>query len=305
MEINTERIRDLAKIIRKLRYKPIFFDDPNLFPEYDDFIYPNYVFFLVAIDHRTGFKKRITHGSKKYHGSDIIFYLARRVQKQHPKFFTAENLKDVDAETVKKIFKINNEIINNPEQRAFLLRDCAKKLLKFSGNITNLFKDSEYYLMRKGNGILEKLRAFRAYEDPLMKKSYLLIKILKRQGMKIKDPHNLRFPIDGVLVRIALSSGIIVVDDRLRRRFENHLTPQESLELRELTSRALDLLSKYSKIDPDILDDILWCYGREIDEGKINTNLDKRMDKEALEEFLSFLKYKRAGKIKFPDTWYF
>ncbi|MBO8180757.1 MAG: hypothetical protein H0Z19_09845 [Archaeoglobus sp.] len=71
--IDEDRVRELAKILKRMNYKPITFDNPELFPEPDNFIYPNYVFFMVAIDHKTGFDVDF-----KYHGSDLLFYLARK-----------------------------------------------------------------------------------------------------------------------------------------------------------------------------------------------------------------------------------
>ena len=297
--LNMERIENLAKIVKRLKYKPISFDNPELFPEPDDYIYPNYVFFMVAIDHRTGFNKKW-----KYHGSDLLFYLARKKQIENPKFFTAENLVDINSAELRRVFTFRGVTVSRVEERAFLLRDCAKRLLKYyEGDVMNLFQKADFTV----KFILNRLREFRAYEDPLMKKSYLLIKILKRQGLKLKDPHNLSFPVDNVLVRLALSSGIINPGEKLMKKINSGimLTEKETETLRKMTEGALVILSKKSGIEPDILGDILWTYGREIDSDEVSTPIDDRVDRNALQDFITFIRSRFVRKIKFPPTWYF
>ena len=302
--IDEDRVKRFAGVLRRLRYRPISFDNPELFPEPDDYIYPNYVFFMVAIDHRTGFEK--STGSK-YHGSDLLFYLARKKQIEEPEFFTAKNLRDISAEDIRQIFTFKGVTVRSAEERAFLLRDCAEKLLeRYNGDVMRLFKKAEFTLSSE-KGILSRLKEFKAYEDPMMKKSFLLLKILKRQGLRVKDPYNLGFPVDSVLIRLALSSRIVEPDEDLMRKIDSgeRLTERETAILREMTGKALIMLSAEVGMEPDVLDDILWTYGREIDSEKIVTPLDERVDKEALRDFLLFIRSRFVKKIEFPPTWYF
>jgi hypothetical protein len=294
--IDESRVKEFAEIVRRLKYRPISFDNPELFPEMDDCIYPNYVFFMVAIDHRTGFDVDF-----KYRGSDLLFYLARKKQKEDSEFFTAKNLVNVTAEDLKKIFCFRGRTVWDVEERALLLRDCAEKLLHdYDGDFVNLLKKSEFEV----NRIVERLRFFRAYEDPLMKKSFLLLKILKRGGYGIKG--DLIIPVDSVLVRVAISSGILKVDEEIQRKIDNNvmLNEDETERLRRETLEAFMKVANLADTDPDILDDILWNYGRVID-SKLPTPLDVRVDREALRDFLSFITIRKIEKIVFPPNWYF
>ena len=315
VRLNEDKITQLSKIVKALKYKPISFNTPDLFPENDEFIYTNYVFFLVAIDHKTHSKKRFEAfvDGKFYHGSDLLYFLARRLQKSRKNFFTAENLVKITAKDVTDIFSINDVTVRNPEQRAMLLKDCARKLIeRYEGDFRNLLKLSKGYLISKdGNGLLQQLKMFKAYEDPLMKKSLLLVKILRRQ--KYFDPvdvENLNFPVDNVLIEIALRSGIVEVREELNRKLDE----KDAYILRKATNNAFKLVSKKSKIPPDILDDLLWAYGREVRKAKkideIKTTLDDNIEnKEALMEFLVFISgfdSKRSFNMpNFPETWYF
>lgn len=293
--INRERLRELAEIVKNLKYSPLSFDNPELFPEVDDYVYPNYVFFMVSIDHRTGFEIEW-----KYRGSDLLFYLARRKQREVKDFFTAKNLIRITSSDVKSIFSFQGKTVADPEERAFLLRDCADKLLKYhQGDFMNLLRDSEFSV----ENVIEELRKFRAYEDPLRKKSYLLLKILKRQGFRIKG--KIGFPVDNVLVNLALSAEIVQPRDEIMEKIEKGevLSEKESYELREEVSKALNELSEISGIEADILDDVLWTYGREIHRrGK--TAIDARVDGSALEIFLEFIR-RKPRRVVFPKSWFF
>lgn len=314
VRLNEDKIMQLSKIVKALKYKPISFNSPDLFPEDNEFIYTNYVFFLVVIDHRTHSKNKRFEAfvdGKFYHGSDLLYFLARRLQKNKQNFFIAENLVKITAKDIVDIFSINDVTIRDPMQRAMLLKDCARKLIEcYKSDFRNLLKLSEGYLISKdGKGVLQQLRMFKAYEDPLMKKSLLLVKILRRQRyFEPVDVENLSFPVDNVLLEIALRSGIVECD-------ESEVGGREVDILRSATNEAFKLLSEKSKVSPDVLDDLLWTYGREVknvgeDELKnIRTTLDDHIEnKKALMEFLRFIGgFGRNPQIKIdiPETWYF
>jgi len=326
IEINEERVKRLGKIIQKLGYKPISFNSPDLFPENDDFIYPNYVFFLVAIDHRTHPEpKRFEAfvGGKLYHGSDLMYLLARRAQKNEPDLFTAKKMIKVTEKDITRIFSIGDVTIRDPAERALLLRDCAQKLIDhYESDLRNLLKSSERYLIRQdGMGILQQLRKFQAYKDPLMKKSHLLVKILRRQGyFEPVDIENLSFPVDNILMEVALRSGLVkahALQGKIARG--EQLDEMEVESLRNATREAFEIVSRKSKIPPDILDDIIWAFGREVKKignkdslKNIRTPIDDNIEnKKALEEFLIFIGgfdgvgFASLRKLRLPKTWYF
>ncbi len=288
--IDEGRVRKLAEILKKLNYTPVTFDNPELFPEPDDFIYPNYVFFMVAIDHKTGFNVDF-----KYHGSDLLFYLARKKQLEERELFTAKNLVNIDVESVRRIFTFRGKTVAKPDERTFLLKDCAEKLLRYyDGDFMNLLRRSDFLV----EDILRRLKISKAYEDPLMKKSLLLLKILKRQGFV---EGKLKFPVDSVLVRFAISSGILIPHKKIMEKINAGvmLSDEETNLLREQTQKSLMLVSEKAGIEADIIDDLLWAFGREsIPE---SSPLSERVDKKALKEFVEFMRFKPIRKIGFSS----
>lgn len=321
--INEDRARHLAEVISRLGYRPVSFNSADLFPESDEFIYPNYVFFLVAIDHRTHpLPKRFEGviGEKFYRGSDLLFALARKAQKGEFDLFTAKRMVKVAEEDIARIFSIGDVTIKNPAERAMLLRDCARKLIDHhAADIKNLLMVSEGYLIRQDEmGVLQQLKKFKAYKDPLMKKSFLLVKILRRQGyLQPVDIENLSFPVDNILIEVAIRGGLLKIPERLEDKISKgiQLSADETESLRKATREVFEIVSRESRVPPDVLDDLIWNFGREMDEirkpediEKIRTPLDEHIEnKRALMEFLGFiglsgLSFKR---LKFPETWYF
>ncbi|MFW5936024.1 MAG: hypothetical protein ACOCSC_01915, partial [Candidatus Hadarchaeota archaeon] len=171
-----------------------------------------------------------------------------------------------------------------------------------------------------GKGLLQLLKDFKAYEDPLQKKSFLLVKLLRRQNLlTIKDIQNLKFPVDNVLMTIALQSGLLKVNEKIleKKLLDGELlSDSEVVQLRKATQQAFEVVSRASGMGPDILDDLLWTYGREVDTDvdveTISTVLDDNIEnKNAFKDFLSFISgTDRIGSTMFKkpqvaDTWYF
>lgn len=321
--INEKKAMTLGKIVARLDYHPISFNSPELFPEEEHYL--DYVFFLIAIDHRTHpLPERFegTVNKKFYHGSDLLFALARKAQKGEPDFFTAKKMIKVTREDIARIFSVGNVTIKNPAERAMLLRDCAQKLIDHhNASFKNLLVSSRGYLIKRDErGVLQQLRKFWAYKDPLMKKSYLLVKILRRQGyFEPIDIQNLSFPVDSILMEVALRSGLLEMPMELENKVLRglQLSADEAELLRKATRKAFELVSKKTEIPPDILDDLIWTFGREVnkvgceDELKnIRTALDNNIrNKKALKDFLVFIGgFDRLGppiKLELPETWYF
>ncbi len=326
-EVSYSLAEELGIIASRLGYKPVSFHFPQLFPpDEDSFIYTNYVFFMVAIDHKTHSTKRFeaTIDGEFYHGSDLMFYLARKAQEKDPHLFTAGKLIDISEEDISSIFSYTDKVVSNPFQRAMLLQDTAENLLEYyDGDIRNLFELADGYLFREdGKGILQLLEGFKAYEDPLQKKSFLLVKILRRQNLlTVKDIQNLTFPVDNILMTIALQSGLLKVNNKrlADKLFEGELlSDSEVMQLRKATQEAFELVSRASGLGPDVLDDLLWTYGREVDSNEvdledISTVLDNNIEnKLALKDFLSFIAGRDRPDSNYnfkrpqvPDTWYF
>lgn len=236
----------------------------------------DFYFFVVSIDHRTSTPNGTAFEGylegEFFHGADLLYALAVRKLKEDPDFFTAERIAQISDEDVSEWLSIStNEkrvVIYNPQERAELLRDLGEQLLQlgYKSSIELVNRSKGNVLRNEGTGLLQLLKNFKAYSDPVSKKSFLWIKFLMGRGLlDIQDSENLNVPVDNHLSRIALRTGIVTVKDKAirdRLRQEQPLTISEDLELRDAIRNAFKEILNYKKLKFNELDDLFWVLGR-------------------------------------------
>ena len=260
-----------SRIIKKFLSNIDAFTNPEYYPSRDD---PpekvaQYFITMVAIDHRTSYKGKpyetILHG-KLYHGADLLYRLGKIMYDSNPDFFNPKNLAKISVDDVRKWLNINDAEIWDLNVRVMLLRDLGRKLMKlYDGSVMNLIRESKNMLKSNEGGFIDRLKVFRAYEDPVEKKPYLLVKFLERRGIFIPiDKENLQVPVDNHLVRIAFRLGIVKLNRDVLQKISNHeeFSWEEDIIIRLTVRKAYKILSEEVNVSPLILDDILWNLGR-------------------------------------------
>lgn len=225
-----ERVRELAA-----SYEP---------PSFEHVPSSDAALFLTAIDHRAGYREPHLVDGVEQRGSALMWDLGARHR------LDATAVRDINAEEVGAMFEIEGDTVEGPEVRAGLWRDLAAALLAhYEGRAQSLLEASDGRLAGKG-GLLERLGVFRAYADPLQKKSFLFAKIAERRGWcEVADPEHWRVCADSVLMRLALRSGLV--------------EPGEPEDVRRRTIDAFERVSTLSGVPANVLDDLLWERGRE------------------------------------------
>jgi hypothetical protein len=268
--------RKLAESIKRFEFNFDRFDDPLLYPnaEVDSYRVALFFFFIVAIDHRTHpqgkiYKGRV--GGVELTGAELMYALAMRRFNEDASFFTAERMSKISREEIGDLFRVKEpEIMDiaGADERANLLRDCGIKLQRhFNGSALNIVSKSGGFLSQSdGSGFIHLLRRFDAYQDPLSKKPFLLVKFLERRHiLSVKDPENLHVPVDNILQRLALRTGILRLTkqnliDKIRNDKQVDSTEEETI--RQGTMLAFDEVAKGASLSTAYLDDILWELGR-------------------------------------------
>ena len=252
------------------------FTDPRYYPPEgeDEEQVARYFFFMVAIDHRThlpGHEYKAVIDGQVHSGADLLYRLGMKRYLENRAFFSPESMANITREDVEEWLNVNEAKIRDPDVRAYLLRDAAVKLIKlYEGQVMELIKASSGYLYSPRGvkeGLIERLKAFRAYEDPVEKKPFLLFKFLERRGIvKVKDKDRAQIPVDNHLTRIAIRLGLVKVDEKLKEVFlwKREATWEEDIIIRLAVRRAYKRLSEERKIDIMILDDFLWSFGRRV-----------------------------------------
>jgi hypothetical protein len=219
-------------------------------PAFDHVIDADAALFLCAVDHKTGYEREhLVEGRGPFAGSELMWELGLRRARERPRFLTAARLRRIGPEEVAELFTIDGETVADPHRRAALWRDLGVTLeSRYRGSADGLLAACEGRLGSDG-GLVERLRAFKAYSDPLSKKSFLFAKICERRGwFGVSDPQSWEVSADSVLMRLALRSGLVA---------EGPLD-----EVRAATRAAFKRLATDLAVSPAVLDDLLWELGR-------------------------------------------
>ncbi len=262
--MNPASITSVSDLITSLSLQRDTYEDPCLYPPPDDDIERQMVFFaaMVAIDHRTStpLTKFELSGKRKLRGADLLYYLGVRTYKETPAMFTAEGLMNLKVNEARRILCTAETCVWDLHTRIFLLRDLGKKVVEYyGGKFENLLR------VETISQLSRRLEPFRAYEDPVKKKTFLLAKFLEGRGLvKFRDPENFQVAVDNHLTRLALRLGIVRLSEDYYRRIERseEFTSEEDYRLRLAIREAWKRVSMRSGVDPFTLDDFLWKFGR-------------------------------------------
>ncbi len=200
--------------------------------------------------------------------------------------------------------------IFDPEKRLELWKDAANRLLAAQCNdileyLENVRSKLQLEKLQvKVKDILEALEIFRAYQDPLRKKSYLLLKFLLRTGLlEVVDPTTLKLPIDNHLIRLALRIGLVeIIDDELKKKIllHNSISEKEDRILREKILEAYMYVLEVSGLPPIIVDDLFWHVVRFCCQ-KESPNCESRR-KDVIEELKQRISIKIENFCPFIDS---
>ncbi|MEM3163117.1 MAG: iron-sulfur cluster loop [Desulfurococcaceae archaeon] len=316
VKLDTSKARSMGEVLKTTAFlKKMHLFNEDFYPpkEADVEIVGMYFMALVSIDHRLSRPGRpyedLLHG-KLYHGSDLLYRLAMAKFSEDPEFFSPQRLSLITLSDFCKVFNTNKAKVPDPEVRTALLRDLGYKIVRLYNSSFNEFLKASNERIRgtlSKPGIVDNLRVFRAYEDPVEKKSFLLVKFLKARGIfKPIDLENMEVPVDNHLVRIAYRTGLVDVQGDLWRKIylSEEVTQAEDTLLRLAVRQAYKLVALESKIDVGLIDDYLWNAGRTICTREREPECSKC-------PFNSFCRaFKEPGKYmvsehKYLDTWYY
>jgi hypothetical protein len=207
---------------------------------------PDAALFLCAVDHRTGYGgPHLVAGEGPLEGSELMWAAALRL----PELLDAARLRAVTPAEVASMFEVEGDTVADPERRAALWRDLARKLERDYGGRAGTLLAAAGGRLGGTDGLLERLARFAAYADPLQKKAQLFAKICERRGwFEVADPGAWQVSADNVLMRLALRAGLVA--------------PGELARVRADTRDAFKRVAAAAGISPPLLDDLLWERGR-------------------------------------------
>lgn len=277
-EVSNRQCQKLGKLLFELRLQTENFLNPHLFPpkDADAEDVARFFFFVTGIDHRTSPSGQSFEGTidrNYFQGADLLWHLSLRRFNEDVQVFHPKRMAKITTKEVREWFTVTKPktvTIRNPAQRAALLRDGGKRLMQqYQGSVLNLLQAARHRISTSSArepGLLQLLAKFQAYEDPVSKKSLLLLKFLLRRNLwSHTDVDELRIPVDNHLTRIALRTGIVVVSPALADllRSQKAMALKQDIALRNTIGKAYLRVSTASNRSVLDLDDFFWHFGRQ------------------------------------------
>ena len=172
----------------------------------------------------------------------------------------------INAEGVRELFRDDTlgDRLGDPGGRALLIRDLGERMLSRSWDRAAQIYDACRGRIASGNpNLLSSLAQFRAYDDPVRKKSFFFLELMQNAGLwKYVDPENLGAPVDYHEVRGHLRIGTVeILDGELLSKIKEgeEVTPEQDVSIRQAVFQALMLVSEYSGLrNPGQLHYLFW-----------------------------------------------
>jgi hypothetical protein len=230
----------------------------------------NFYLLLVAICHQTSPRGKQPLegmiGKQHLHGWDYLSAKLERDARINPEILSPSRWAGINAEDVEALFcdeTLGNRL-SDPAGRASLIRDLGQKMLQNSWHSADQVYLAAHRRIATGSAnLIGLLSQFRAYEDPVHKKTFFFLALMHNAGLwTYADPERLGAPIDYHEVRGHLRIGTVqVCDPDLRAKLIEGLevTTEEDISIRQAVHHAVMLVSEYSGLrNPSQVHYLFW-----------------------------------------------
>jgi len=268
--VDEEKCREISETLSRIQLHP----DPFIRKPRDSEQKrreAEYWFYMIAVCHATRTLEGFVNG-EWLRGNDYLLLAARRRLDADPSYFDAERMARISGRDLRAVISDDGDPFHSKldriQERVELLHGCAEVLLRdFEGDVMKIYARSGGYVKPvEGQGLLDLLARFKAYSDPVRKKSFLLVAFLNEAGVwRVRDPENLSLAIDYHLMRIALRSGAIRILDRslaAKLKERKPVTESEDEAVREAARAAYQFTARQPGLNVFSLDSLLWNIGR-------------------------------------------
>ena len=225
------------------------------------------LFFFMVINYDTRGISGVING-RYYRGSNYLLRLLMKLAEEDPGILDPSRMAKLELTDFLAWFgpPEKAKAPRRPVERVILLRDAAEKLLElYGGRVSALLEACSGRIGGPG-GLRERLSVFKAFSDPLAKKTMVFAILAMVEGLwEPLDPENITVGVDYHLQRVALRTGMVkVLDEKLLTKLKarRFVSAEEHNAIRSACLEAYTLVSRFSGLSQVELDQIFWHIGR-------------------------------------------
>ena len=230
----------------------------------------NFYLLLVAICHQTSpiGKPPLEGdvGGRHVRGWDYLSAKLQAAARANLEILSPDRWAWMTEKDVLELFRDQTlgERLSDPAGRALLARDLGNKMRQRSWDwAQELYDASEGHIASGSTNLVSLLAQFRAYDDPVRKKSFFFLALMQNAGLwTYSDSDQLGAPIDYHEVRGHLRLGTVeVCDSDLRASIVagREVTAEQDISIRQAVHKALMFISEYSGLrNPSQLHYLFW-----------------------------------------------
>lgn len=271
--IDTKKCLEIAEHIRHTGGVPKDQEDPMPYAFSKEIAYNGWWAICAINQQTTPVRGKALSGTVrgvKLFGWDYLLQKAIVLSNEDPRMFTRDWLCSLSPQMLRTMYWDTEEgdTLNQVEVRAGLLRDLGEFLRRRDWeSINEAFKESHGYIMRSdGRGLAQVIPEAQAYQDPVQKKLFYFLAIMRNQGFwDYKDIFNLSSPVNYHEQRGHLRLGTIqVLNPAFERKIRNrrNITAQEDIEIRFAVRRAIEFIAQFLDITPSMMHYYFWNFFR-------------------------------------------
>jgi hypothetical protein len=257
VRVNREVCRDMGNLLRSNRV-PEDHEDISL-AGFTPLEIGNFYLLLVAICHQTSPRGEAplegTIAQQHMRGWDYLSAKLERAVQTNLELLNPQRWVRITGRDVQEIFhdEVLGDRLSDPNGRAALINDLGKKMVQKSWeNVQEMYTAAGGRIDSGSPSLLDLLANFRAYDDPVKKKSFFFLALMHNAGLWVyADPSRLGAPIDYHEVRGHLRIGTVqVCDSELYRKLIDgqEVTPDDDITIRQAVYDAVMFISEDSEL---------------------------------------------------------
>lgn len=235
----------------------------------DDAQLSNFYFLLVAICHQTQDLQGIVNGTYQ-RGWDYLRLKLLKEVVADTGLLQPDTWRKMPAIALSDLFKdeLHGETLTNIEGRAALIRDLGYEFESQSlESAHQIYLQSGGQLSGKPSGLLGRISKFRAYSDPVQKKSYFFLGLMRNSKFwSYTDEMELGAPVDYHEVRGHIRIGTVRISNDLRRMLaaKNCVSECDDIAIRKAVGQAITRIASLVNHSPMQLHYLFWNVFRNV-----------------------------------------